>query len=362
MEGFVLIKKIPHGTKGISETVAAVLAYSHEPETTSEIREIALYIIQKSGAKTELQKAKAIHDWVKSHIRYEKDPTFREFVQQPLWLIKKGFEGSHMASGDCDDHCAVNMALMSSIGFGTRAVVTEDPSSPGPKDSPYWAHIYCDVHVRASPESPRKWVAVDSSMWFLEFGKKVGGRSTTIYPHDIPIDIFFDAGNGRQGLGYVAEAIRLGTPFVDNVMKKRTKGGKSIFNFTVNGVSQSINGLGLFNPASFVTGTISAATGFVSNIINTRSQKQVISKQIELQKLQIAANERLQTKAQELEFQSRQLDKERENLLKSEELAFDRLRSATQSDKFTSAALVGLPLLAILGYNIYQGFKEGNNE
>ena len=283
----MLVKKIPNGPDGIAETVTAVISYAHEPETTAEIREIALLITHQAGAKTELQKAKALHDWVKSHIRYDKDPIYREFVQQPLWLIREGFRKSHKASGDCDDHTAVNMALLGALGFATRAVVSEDPSNPGPSHSPHWAHIFCETQVRARPDAKRKWVPIDSSMWFLKFGTKVGGKNTHIYPGDIPPDVYFDSGRGRTGLGYVAKAIELGTPYVNKVMRKRTNKGKTLFGFTVNGVN-GINGLGNSSQhglgwMGLVTGGMNAVTGIITGMIGSKTQKYLAKKQQQVQ-------------------------------------------------------------------------------
>lgn len=540
----MLIKKIAGGTEGISETVTAILAVAHDPDQTEQLRHVALYICESAGAKTDYDKVKSIHDWVKDHIKYYRDPIYREFVQEPIWLINEGFKKSFKAAGDCfvkgtkvllkeghkivpieslkegdyiwgykkwskvtkvwgdkgrlkthliklnngssmrltpdhkiwistclkhphghkgkskcyckddereisrikvsqiepgmvvlqpekidfgtnepdpglylsdgwsedrrfaisgkdgdklfrikevikddeefecfdietedhfvwlpeadwtvsqcDDHTAVNMALLSAIGIPTRAVITEDPSNPGPASAPYWAHIYCEAEASKSLAGSKSWVPVDSSMWFLKFGEKVGGKHTMVYPSDIPPDIYFDAaktGRGiRGGLGFIGRAISLGTKYVDKVMNKRIK--SEGFNF-----SHSVNGLGGARPAlgqafSFASGVISQISAFGQSLINKGLQKTLAKRQQQIAQLQIQAETDLAKKAQELQFQSQQLEAERQALLSSEELAFQKLRDSSKSDRLTAIALVGVPLAAILALGVIRTIRE----
>lgn len=292
----------------------------------------------------------------------EKFPCFDiETEDHFVWLPEADWTVSQ-----CDDHTALNMALLGSIGIATRAVVSEDPTRPGSSNLPMWAHIFCEALVRKNPKSQRQWVPVDSSMWFLDFGKKVGGRSTTIYPGDIPADIIFDASkDGSQGLGFVSRAIALGSKYVDRAMKQRTsRPGLFNFNFSVNGLdgaeSSVANGLGFVISAgtALISSAISTGSSLVQAAMGKRLQEKLAKRQAQAEALQLQAQVRLAEQAQKLEFQSRQLDAERAALLQSEEAAFERLRSASQKDRITAAALVGVPLAAIFVLNFIRGRKK----
>jgi hypothetical protein len=62
-----------------------------------------------------LAAAKALHDWVRSRIRYVLDPVDVETVQDPEATLK-------IKAGDCDDHSALMAALAMSIGIPSRFV------------------------------------------------------------------------------------------------------------------------------------------------------------------------------------------------------------------------------------------------
>lgn len=351
----MLIKRIPDGPAGIAETVTAILAVAHDPNTTNQIRDIALWICKRAGAKTEMEKAQAIFKWMRKNVTYVKDPIYREFVQPPLFLLKQGMKRSHKAAGDCDDHTACNMALLGALGFSTRAVISEDPTRPGPGNLPMWAHIYCEVEARKHPKGKRFWTPVDSSMWFLKFGEKVGGRQTTVYPGDIHPDIYFEASRNRRGLGYVSKTIDLASDSVDQAMKRRiSKPGIFNFDFTVNGLDGA-NGLGGWG---LLTPVISAGSSITQALIGKRLQEKLAKRQGQLEQAKLNAQVRLAEQAQKLEFQAQQLNAERAALIQSEEAAFDRLRSASRKDRITAAALVGVPLVGIFVLNFIRKKRE----
>ena len=269
-----------------------------------------------------------------------------------VWLPEADWTTSQ-----CDDHTGLNMALLGALGFATRAVVSEDPTRPGNPDMPMWAHIYCEVEARKHPKGKRHWVPVDSSMWFLKFGEKVGGRQTLIYPGDIHPDLYFQASReGRSGLGFVSKAIELGSPYIADAMRRRTsKGGLFNFGFTVNGidgVNKGLGGWGLLTPV------ISAGSSIAQALIGKRLQEKLAKRQGQLEQAKLNAQVRLAEQAQKLEFQAQQLNAERAALIQSEEAAFDRLRSASQKDRITAAALVGIPLAGIFVLNWLRRKKE----
>jgi transglutaminase-like putative cysteine protease len=86
-----------------------------------------------------------IFEWVKSRIRYVKDPTGRELFQQIPALLQAGI-------GDCDDFTAIIAALFAAAGIKVRARIIKVKRG-GP-----WAHIY------PVAELDGKWRAFDGAL------------------------------------------------------------------------------------------------------------------------------------------------------------------------------------------------------
>jgi hypothetical protein len=65
------------------------------------------------AGKDQVREAKAIFEWVRSHVRYQKDPVGIETVQSPVVTLR-------LRAGDCDDHAALVAALASAVGIPSR--------------------------------------------------------------------------------------------------------------------------------------------------------------------------------------------------------------------------------------------------
>lgn len=86
-----------------------------------------------------------IFEWVKSRIRYTKDPAGRELFQQLPALMRLG-------TGDCDDFTALLAALFTAAGIKVKARIIRV------KQGQPWAHIYPVAFLDG------KWRAFDGAL------------------------------------------------------------------------------------------------------------------------------------------------------------------------------------------------------
>lgn len=102
------------------------LSFARHPE----IRRLALSIVRtkKIRPRDYLNEARAIRDWIKSNIRYTRDPYKTETLQDPLVTLQ-------LEAGDCDDQSVLFGALASSLGHRVRfrIVGKERPSHVFPE-------------------------------------------------------------------------------------------------------------------------------------------------------------------------------------------------------------------------------------
>jgi len=112
----------------------------------SSVRDRALYItlgVENFDFYGQLEK---IYSWVANNIRYVRDPENAELIQDADEVIAKG-------AGDCDDFAILIGALLKSIGFQIRLIISG-------RDAGGWNHIY--LHALVSNE----WIPCDPSMQY----------------------------------------------------------------------------------------------------------------------------------------------------------------------------------------------------
>lgn len=99
--------------------------------------------------------AQRFFDHVVTTIRYTKDPTGMELIQDPRWTQFV------WGQGDCDDHATMLAALALSVGLGAAfRTVGVDVQGIPPEQSP-WSHVYAVVGV---PEGNRvSWIGADTT-------------------------------------------------------------------------------------------------------------------------------------------------------------------------------------------------------
>ena len=148
---------IGFGEASIYNTVDAIHKIVRSSSNNPYIRKWAEQIIENVPAKDKVGEVSAIHDFVKWHVRYTKDPLGMEYVQTPLILLKQ-IEQNETPMGDCDDMTTLSLSLYRSIGYPIATKVT---SYTG--DGKY-SHIYGLVMIN------NMWIPSDTTMHQYNLG------------------------------------------------------------------------------------------------------------------------------------------------------------------------------------------------
>lgn len=137
------LQAIPNGAPGIRATLKLMSRIVRRYKTDPVIRELALRITGSLQQKNFVGEARAIHHYVKEHIRYVKDVAGVETIQTPIQTLR-------LKAGDCDDKSTLVAALLESIGHPTRFIaVGFRPKS--------LSHVYVQTKLGA------KWVGVETT-------------------------------------------------------------------------------------------------------------------------------------------------------------------------------------------------------
>lgn len=144
------VERVPlaAGTDGTHQTIEVMSKAAMGPygAGSGRIRNLAIQIVRDAGVPERDKRGEivAIHEWVKKHLRYVKDPLWYEFVTFPETLA---FERS---DGDCDDHVTLEAALLGALGIPTRFVVYAF------KGASQFAHVA--MHAMFAPNN---WMPLD---------------------------------------------------------------------------------------------------------------------------------------------------------------------------------------------------------
>lgn len=109
------LAQISDGQRGTDETVAEIKRLVLSSLRTPKIRLLTLSILNSRGVvpDNDLAATRAVFDWIRSHVRYVRDPLGVEVVQEPEVTLK-------IAAGDCDDQSALVASMLMSIGIPVR--------------------------------------------------------------------------------------------------------------------------------------------------------------------------------------------------------------------------------------------------
>ncbi|NRH21545.1 transglutaminase domain-containing protein [Candidatus Gracilibacteria bacterium] len=151
--------EIGHGDHAISTTVQHMAQIINLSSKNPLVREWARTILAGVMVNAKHDEAQAIHNFVRDHIRYTRDPYGWEYIQTPPVLLG-GIEEylkrrAARPIGDCDDMTVLSLSLMKSVGF---PVVIKTVGYNG-----RFSHVYGMVHVNG------KWIVTDTvrpDKWF----------------------------------------------------------------------------------------------------------------------------------------------------------------------------------------------------
>lgn len=147
---------LPHGDAGVAKTISLVRSQVDQAIKDPYINRTAIEILSAYGAPQydDAAAARTIYDWVRTHIRYVKDPVGKETVRPANVILE-------VRAGDCDDLNGVLLpSLLGTIGIPTRAVTVA--AVPGSNE---FSHIYAEALINGA------WTPVDAARPNVYFGQ-----------------------------------------------------------------------------------------------------------------------------------------------------------------------------------------------
>lgn len=149
----VRYENYPAGKAGTAYTIQKMKDMAFKGSIHPTVIETASLVVRNVGHKDYAGEAEAIFNWVKSNIRYVRDPNGVEMIQAPWVTLKKG-------AGDCDDLSTLINSLLASIGMQTGyETIRSDPANPDE-----FSHVYSIV------KTPVGWRAADPTVAISTFG------------------------------------------------------------------------------------------------------------------------------------------------------------------------------------------------
>lgn len=160
MRSFAQVSGIPRteeyigtGDTAIYNTVSKMKDIINQSIRNPYVREWAGSIVSRVEVNDKRGEAEAIHNFVRDHVRYTKDPLGYEYIQTPPVLldgIRLYMEGKgNRPAGDCDDMTVLSLSLLKSIGFNVAIKVVSF------KESKKFGHVYGMVQIDYD------WIPVD---------------------------------------------------------------------------------------------------------------------------------------------------------------------------------------------------------
>ena len=156
------IKKLGNGIQGNIDTIEVMKRMAREYSRHDLVKRLATNILHYKNIPSHnyLEEARAIGEFVKTHIRYVKDPVGTESLQAPDMMIRMMKDAGY-AMGDCDDMSLLIAALLMSIGIRPAFRAVKYKAS-----SPTYNHIYVVVYENninnSSSPGPVKRLAIDA--------------------------------------------------------------------------------------------------------------------------------------------------------------------------------------------------------
>jgi len=152
--------EIGRGDRAIERTVRQMAAIIDRSSKNPLVREWARSILERVQVNDKMDEARTIHDFVRDHVRYTRDPHGWEYIQTPpviLAGIEQFLKGEAARPiGDCDDMTVLSLSLMKSVGF---PVIIKTVGYNGK-----FSHVYGMVLVN------RKWIVTDTVRPDKSFG------------------------------------------------------------------------------------------------------------------------------------------------------------------------------------------------
>jgi transglutaminase-like putative cysteine protease len=127
---------IPDGAPGIMSTLRTMRALVRQYRSDPTIRHAAINLLSLTSPRDSLGEVAALFDFVRDRIRYTGDVLDTETLTTPDKTLALG-------AGDCDDKAVLLAALLESVGYVTRFIVT-GYNTPGVFEHVYLAAMIAD--------------------------------------------------------------------------------------------------------------------------------------------------------------------------------------------------------------------------
>lgn len=136
-------------------TVAVMMDGALRSQEHLPVRLLAEEICAGLGSKDYLSEILAIYNFVLGHTRYMRDHRTVELVRAPHVLVDEMLAGKK-PNVDCDDMCALLVALLLAIGCEVR-VVTVAFRTAVYRGKKQYSHVYC----QAREPRTSTWITLD---------------------------------------------------------------------------------------------------------------------------------------------------------------------------------------------------------
>ena len=113
-----------------------------------EVRLFAEQLVRELWPHDYLSEYAALLNWVRTHIRYVRDPIIIEQVKTPRATLETG-------TADCDCMCTLLGTLVGTLGGRARYVAGAFKRDPN--GAPNFSHVWCEAFDPAS----KAWVVLD---------------------------------------------------------------------------------------------------------------------------------------------------------------------------------------------------------
>ena len=149
----VTLRSYPTGIRGTRFTIDRMREMVHKGKINPEVLQAASLIVRNIPGKDYYAEAEAIYEFVKTNIRYTRDPHNVELIQAANITLQRG-------QGDCDDHVCLVCALAGAVGLpcGVETIKC-DPNFPND-----FSHVYPIIKTN------RGWRAADTTVFESNFG------------------------------------------------------------------------------------------------------------------------------------------------------------------------------------------------
>jgi hypothetical protein len=139
-----------NGDAGVAQTIDQMRGLVDEALRDPSILRTAKDIVRGVPAFDDFSEARALYDWVRSNIRFTKDPVNKETLYPPAEMLQ-------IRSGDCDDISMLLGTLLMAVGYPARLLTVA-------ANGDEFSHVYVEGQIDG------QWIPMDPARSDSQFG------------------------------------------------------------------------------------------------------------------------------------------------------------------------------------------------